>query len=148
MAASRPANLGRPAIPVALEAPYTDHHDVGQTQHPKTDIDVPVVWMVVVAGGGAGVGWIIVPGTAAHHAGHVSGNPTAHVCVTIMVNNRENRKKIERRYRGVIREQSISISVFSGTALSYSMGDKHNTRKPTLLPLTTGWLLSRAAERT
>ncbi|SET52475.1 hypothetical protein SAMN05216326_13310 [Nitrosomonas marina] len=67
----RPASRNRLALP-ANEADV----DVGQTQHPKTDIVVTVVRMVVVAVRRAHVVRIIVPGTAAQHTILVSGNPT------------------------------------------------------------------------
>ncbi len=49
--------------------------DVGRAQHPKTPVVVAVLRMVVVAVARARIVLIVVPGTAAQHAGRGLGPP-------------------------------------------------------------------------
>jgi hypothetical protein len=83
---------------VTPEAFSGDDHDVGSTTHPKTDVVVAVVGIVVVAVGGAAVPRIVVPAPAAQHAVHIPGSPAGEkpastLCrpTTTNANNRERR---------------------------------------------------------
>jgi hypothetical protein len=60
---------------------------------------------------------------------------------------RRNRQTKSSAASRLFSEQQTSGSAISGAAFSYSMGDAHNTRKPTSSPRPSGPSLLRAAER-
>lgn len=125
----QPANRGRPAFSAAPAAPDGADPDVERTQHAKAEVVVAVVGIVVVAGGRARVGGLVVPRPTAHHPGHVSGNPTElHSAAEVWRQTPVVAKKAP--LRGAAREQQASAAANSAPAPGYSMGNEHNTRKP------------------